>query len=86
MQDYFEINLTRGEKFYHLHLIDGFEPLNWYELRKTSYSIRLLRYYRLPTEFVRLPNPRRLTLFEMGGMMAPKMFLTTVLKRLGGGS
>ena len=29
-------------------------------------------------------NP--LTLFDMGGMMAPKMFLTTVPKRLGGGS
>ena len=27
-----------------------------------------------------------LTLFDMGGMMAPKMFLTTVPKRLGGGS
>ena len=27
-----------------------------------------------------------LTLFDMGGMMSPKMFLTTVPKRLGGGS
>ena len=38
-------------------------------------------------EEVRYPNTI-LTLFDMGGggMMAPKMFLTTVLKRLGGGS
>ena len=28
----------------------------------------------------------QLNLFDMGGMMAPKMFLTTVLKRSDGGS
>ena len=32
------------------------------------------------------PPPQSLTLFDMGGHDAPKMILTTVPKRLGGGS
>ena len=36
------------------------------------------------SKFFRVPPG--LTLFDMGGMIAPKMFLTIVLKPLGGGS